>query len=272
MTNKTTISVLLPTRGRTDALERSLMGLINHSAHPECLQIMLGFDDDDTESFEYFQRVIQPEIEEAGAEFICLGFKRMGYQRLHEYVNKLAAKSTGDWLFFWNDDAIMQTQDWDERIRDHDGRFALLRMPTHNAHPYAIFPIVPKEWFQLFGYLSLHQLSDAWISQIGYMLDIVVNIDVEVLHDRHDITGNNHDDTYQERTIFEGRHTDPRDFNYITMRGRRIDDAMKIAVYLKSNGYDISWFEAVALGKQDPWAKMCGPEYDPNGQLKVYNK
>lgn len=266
----TKISILLPTRGRTDALDRSIMSLINLASSPKNLQFVIAFDNDDKASSTHFVDSIASKINDAGAKYTCLEFAPMGYIRLNEYVNKCAKVATGDWLMFWNDDAFMESAGWDKEIVKHTGKFCCLRMPTHQEHPYAIFPIVPKQWYELFGYLSAHQISDAWISQISYMLDIVKNIKVKVVHDRHDLTGNNHDDTFKNRPMLEGNHNDPRDFNHDSWRKKRINDAMKINNYLTSIGQPSGWFKNVTEGKQDPWEKMCGPEYDPNKQLTQF--
>jgi hypothetical protein len=261
------VAVLLPTRGRTTALETSVMSLVNNVDVPEKVQILLGFDDDDRSSLDYFVEHIGPKVAAAGISWQALEFPRLGYARLNEYVSKLAGFANAHWLCFWNDDAIMKTSGWDTKISQHNGKFKCLRMPTHNSHPYAIFPVVPREWYLFFGYLSPHQISDAWISQMSYMLDIMENINVEVLHDRHDLTGNNKDDTYNERIMFENNHTDPRDFNHVNWRRRRFDDANRLAWFLQTQGYDLTWFKDVCAGKQDPWAKMMSPEFDPNQQL-----
>jgi len=266
----TSISILLPTRGRTEALARSLVSLISTAADPSGLEIMLGFDEDDQTSVAYFQDHIADQIDLSGAAYTALQTPRLGYLRLNEYVNLLAKHSHSRWLMFWNDDAVMQTQSWDDRIRDNDGHFRVLRMPTHREHPYAIFPILPRSWYELFGYISDHQISDAWVSQIAYMLDIMHNIDVSVLHDRHDLTGNNADDTFRERVMLEGRPSDPRDFNHHNWRVRRTDDARRISAMLESQGQDQSWFRGVIAGTQDPWAKMSSKEYDPNGQIALF--
>lgn len=263
------ISVLLPTRGRTDALKTSVMSLIDLADDPTSIQIMLGFDDDDNDSQNWAVENIIPIIEAAGSRVNIFRFNRLGYLRLNEYVNTLAHNSSADWLMFWNDDAVMKTQGWDQEIRKFDGKFRVLRMPTHNEHPYAIFPIVPKEWYRLLGYLCPHQISDAWISQTAFMLDIMTTIPVDVLHDRHDLTGNNGDETYEKRIMLEGNHEDPRDFNHVTWRQRRFQDANKIAWYLDITGRDTTWFRAVCEGSQDPWEKMLSPEYDPNNQVKI---
>ena len=52
---KYSIAILLPTRGRTGALSRSVMSLINRALKVDQIQILLGFDEDDTEGIEHFQ-------------------------------------------------------------------------------------------------------------------------------------------------------------------------------------------------------------------------
>lgn len=264
------IAVMLPTRGRTEALKTSLLSLVDTARDLDRINFMLAFDDDDVDTVNWFKENLDPILHERGINCTSYTFPRMGYARLNEYLNQLANFASADWFMFWNDDAIMHTTGWDDKIVEHTGKFRCLRMPTHNSHPYAIFPIVPKEWYMLFGYLSAHQITDAWCSQISYLVDIMVNIDVDVTHDRHDITGNNKDETFDNRVMFEGNHNDPKDFNYESWRLRRFRDAAKIAWYLKTQGEDITWFQNVMIGKQDPWEKMTGPEFDPNKQLKVF--
>jgi hypothetical protein len=70
--------------------------------------------------------------------------------------------------------------------------------------------------------------------------------------------------------MFEGMPEDPRDFNHISWRKHRLNDTIKISEYLDSIGQDTTWFRNVLAAKQDPWEKMCGPEFDPNKQLAKY--
>ena len=265
------VAVMLPTRGRTDALKTSIMSLVNTASDLSRIQLLLAFDDDDTETIQWFRENVDPILLERKVNCTSYVFPRLGYARLNEYLNQLATFACARWIMFWNDDAIMHTVGWDDKIAEHTGKFRCLRMPTHNSHPYAIFPIIPIEWYMLFGYLSAHQITDAWCSQIAFLVDIMVNIDVQVTHDRHDITGNNKDETFENRVMFEGNHNDPKDFNYETWRQRRFKDAARIAWYLKTQGEDITWFTNVLEGKQDPWEKMIGPEFDPNKQVKIYS-
>jgi len=256
-TNKPAISMLLPTRGRTQSLRTALVSLAELADDPHSIEMLLAFDDDDTASYDWFSANIAPDLDRMGVRYTAMGFERLGYLRLNEYLNELAQSAQGDWLLFWGDDAVMRSAGWDSRIHEHTGSFRVLRMPTHNGHPYAIFPIVPRQWFDLFGYLSPHQLTDTWCSYIGYMLDIMQDIDVDVLHDRADLTGNNNDETFANRPMLEGNPHDPRDFYHADWGQRRIDDAHRLADTLRSQGEDVSWWDRVRRGEQDPFVKMA---------------
>jgi hypothetical protein len=226
---------------------------------------MFGFDNDDPVGIKYFVEELQPWLDQQSANYTAIKFAPLGYIRLNEYVNELARKSDARWLVFWNDDAVMETQGWDTEIMKHDGEFKLLAFHTHNDHPYSIFPIVPRKWLDLLGYLSPHQISDAWLSQQAYMLDVWQRIPVDVLHDRHDLTGNNNDTTFQNRPMLEGNPNDPRDFHSANQMNIRHTDCYKLATYLRSQGIDTSFFDRVFVGEQDPWEKLAAN--DVNKQM-----
>lgn len=269
-TEQKSISVLLPTRGRTASLQKSVQTLFDTANNPSDIELMLAFDNDDLETQEWFKENVVPSLQEKNVSVKIMVFERLGYGRLNEYLNSLARYAQGKWFFFWNDDAWMETQGWDDEILKYNGQFRVLRMPTHKEHPYAIFPIVPREWYRLLGYLSPHQINDAWISQTGYILNIVQNIPVTCHHDRFDLTGHNADDTYNEggpQGLKEGNPSDPEDFNHVNWSQKRHEDADRIAWYLESIGEDMSWYRNVMTGKQDPWAYMTSEEQDPNKQI-----
>ena len=257
------IAILLPTRGRAEMMERSVKSVFELAANPSRVQIMFGFDNDDAIGTTHFEKELQPWLDQQGVNYTAMSFAPMGYIRLNEYVNELARNSDANWLVFWNDDAVMQTQNWDQEITKHTGEFKLLAFHTHNDHPYSIFPIVPREWLSVLGYLSPHQISDAWLSQQAYMLDIWERIEVNVLHDRHDLTGNNNDETFQHRPMLEGNHKDSMDFHSINQLELRHNDCIKLAYYLRDTvGKDISFITNIFAGTQDPWEKLKQNDYN----------
>jgi glycosyltransferase involved in cell wall biosynthesis len=259
------ISILLATRNRTEMLKKSLASLVDLASDPKNLEILLAFDNDDTKTIDWVQENVLTDLDDKNVSYACMSFDRLGYIRLNEYYNKLAVEAEGDWLFFWGDDAIMETQDWDKKLIEHTGKFRVLRALTHNCHPLAIFPIVPKKWVELFGYFSPHQLNDNWVSQVGYLSDIVETIDVHIEHDRFDLTGNNNDENYQNRPMLEGNPRDPRDFHHPTWDLRRMHDAKAIIDYRESLGEDVTWWDNFKSGKQDPWEKL--KKNDVNKQM-----
>jgi len=250
------IALLLPTRGRTAALERSILSVVNTADNVDSFQVLIGFDRDDTETIDYFKQTLQPKLDELGVNYQARIFEPLGYIRLNEYVNSLAKSADADWLVFWNDDAVMETPGWDTVIANHTGEFKILAFHTHRDHPYSIFPIVPREWLELFGYLSPHQISDAWISQQAYVMDIWERINVHVTHDRYDLTGNNKDSIFETRPMLEGNPEDPRDFHHANWYRKRIADLHRLASYMKSRGLNTDFFQGVFTGKQDPWEKL----------------
>lgn len=264
---KPRISVLLPTRGRRELLKASLTSLWNHAADPAGIQLLLGFDNDDADSIQYFQTDIKPELETTGMAFSVLSFDPMGYNSLHRYLNSLAKHARADWWVFWNDDAEMIDRDWDQVIIDNGKEFCIQAFDTHRQHPYSIFPIVPRAWWEVLGHLSQHPLNDAYISQIAWMLDIMKRIPVRVEHNRFDLTGKNRDTTFMQRHVerLEGNSNNPKDFNHIQQRRIRQHDANKLAKYLHSKGRDMTFWNNVCQQRQDPWAKMLAA--DINNQM-----
>jgi hypothetical protein len=256
------ISVILPTRGRTEVLKKSIMTLVDNAKDPQSFEILLGLDEDDNKIIDYIKSDIAPILQTQKIETRANIFKPLGYENLHTYVNTLAGNANGDWIFFWNDDCLMETENWDEVISSYTGEFKLLApKDNHEGHPYAILPIVPRDWFILIGHLSQNAQNDAWLSHIAYMLDIFERIDVSFIHDRADITGNNNDETFKNRKYMEGNPENPGDFGHPDMQNARVATAHKIAWFMEKTGIgDLTWWNNVKEGKQNPFEKMVWAE------------
>ncbi|NBR23199.1 MAG: hypothetical protein EBU08_05350 [Micrococcales bacterium] len=260
------ISILLPTRGRSDMLMRSLFSLHDLATDFSTIEILFGMDNNDAVGLENMLHHVIPWIEQHNIAHKIVIFEPMGYHNLHRYLNGLAESSKSPWLFFWNDDAIMKTQGWDTYIRAKTGEFKLLSVITHNEHPYSIFPIIPRAWYETLGHISQHSLNDAWVSCIAYALDIFERLPIYCDHERADLTGTNNDDTYQRRTVLEGDKANPLDFNYPEVVALRMQDAAALAQWLQDvKNQDMSFFADCCKGTRDPWVKMRAN--DPNKQV-----
>ena len=256
LTQPVDISILLPTRGRSDALMSSIESLRSLAEDFDTIEILFGIDNDDVVGMENMLHHVLPWIEAHKINHKIVVFEPYGYNNLHRYVNGLAENSQGAWLFFWNDDAVMTTTGWDARIRERTGEFKLLSVHTHNEHPYSIFPILPRKWFEILGHISQHSSNDAYVSQIAYYLDIFERIEVYCDHNRYDITGINNDATYQQRRVMEGDPSQPGDLNHPDMVKLRGHDTAALATWMQEQGQDLTFFVDAWEGRQDPWAKM----------------
>jgi hypothetical protein len=282
MTNKYSIAVLLPTRSRTDALTTSVTSIIDLADNISHLQLIFGFDDDDTVGLGHFRTVIQPFLDKHGVSYEAQAFQSLGYAGLNRYYNHLAKSTSADWLFVWNDDAVMETQGWDSVIEQYTGQFKLLKVHTHHDHPYSIFPIIPRAWYDLMNHLSRHQMIDAELSQLAFLLDLMQVIDVNVTHNQVELT-KDATDPLKPKLRFEGNPANPIDFHHPQTSARRYQDCDIIAEHMRTIGLDTAWWEGVKSGKNYPWEKLVAldvnrqmsqfvMELDERGQVISYGK
>jgi hypothetical protein len=164
--------------------------LIDHASFPESVQVCYGIDVDDVDTASVIQTAL------AGPQdVIWTSPESLGYGGFHVYANELAARATGDWLFLWNDDALMRTDGWDDVIRAYEPRQVLSARNNH-AEGIVAFPIVPRIFVEALGHFSLNPHTDTWWQYLADSINRLTWVDIDVLHDRYDMTGNNYDETY----------------------------------------------------------------------------
>lgn len=106
------ISLLMPTRGRPSWVDRFFESVVKNTAHLDQVEIILYVDDDDVGSHHLDSDVIQVEL--------IVG-PRMS---MGEYNTTCLRKSDGDIIILVNDDMVIQTQGWDEKVRKLDADFS----------------------------------------------------------------------------------------------------------------------------------------------------
>ena len=265
------ISILMATRGRPELAFKSLKSMIDLAHNVDQIEFCVAIDNDDIKSMDYFKETVVPWFEEKDHNILVMTFDRLGYANLPKYMETLALNSRGAWFIVWNDDALMESQDWDKEIVSYTGQFKLLAFKdNHNEHPYSIFPIVPREWVVLFGTISPQQAIDAWVSQIAYIVDCFQRIEATVTHDRHDLTGNNDDSTYAEREFLEGDPENPKDAFHPDMVALKQQYVEKVVWFLKCIGQDTGRWDKVL--QKEVGAMALLHENDPNQHLGVFKK
>jgi hypothetical protein len=108
---KKRISLLLPTRGRPKLVERFLQSVVKQSAYPELTEVILCTDDDDVGS----HGIIFSELE---LKQIVVPRQNMG-----AYNALCLQHASGGITIAVNDDIIIRTEGWDEKVRALDARY-----------------------------------------------------------------------------------------------------------------------------------------------------
>lgn len=173
------ISVLLPTRGRPGLAAEAIASLRDLAAGD--VEVLLRIDDDDMYARTY--RALLTDIEHV---WIAIG-PRLGYRRLHEYVNELAGIAEGTHLLLWNDDALMQTAGWDDVVReslpcDRPCVGSLTPLETEGN----VFPVLSRAFYDALAHFSLSPHNDTWVERValeaGCHVDLSDRVTVEHLH------------------------------------------------------------------------------------------
>lgn len=134
----TRISILMPTRGRPDLARRCLLSLIDNATCHEALEVVIYVDEDDPESHGIecqgvaLQKIIGPRLTMGGLNSACL------------------ERATGDIIGVLNDDVVVRTRGWDQRLREVHARFdhrIYLAWPNDLFHGprMASFPFMSRD-------------------------------------------------------------------------------------------------------------------------------
>lgn len=191
------ISVLIPTRGRLQWLQECIESILTTASDPLRVEILLGMDNDDTETV----KGIQDTIALKGYTGVIVElFERAGYKNLDVYMNRLAELSTGDYLLCFNDDARIRTQGWDQVLEAADAaKDTIYVFQLKNNHSDGnIFPFVPRIWYTILGHISLAAPYDTWIGMLGDMLNVNKKIDAFGYHFRTEKEGEENAALYEE--------------------------------------------------------------------------
>ena len=216
------LSILCPTRRRYERLVQSLDTLFGKSSGDNQFELLLAFDDDDLDTRDECKKYIDENFKDVETKYSIT--ERYSYVHLNKYINDLCAIATGDWLVFWSDDVLMETQDWDKIIEEHKDEFLLLSPVVSNRpeFPGTMFPILPKKWYDELGHFSLNCHNDTWVEEIAKSLNIFKFVPMYVNHIRRQIM----DSTAQERV------EDTENFLSVENKRLRKEDADKLRKFV----------------------------------------
>ena len=225
------VSVLLPTRGRPELMLRAVSSIIATATNPERVQILLKIDNDDINTYQK----AYAELELITSHYKVIYSPRgLGYANLHTHVNDLSAIADGEYLFLWNDDALLLTSEWDEILEEHrtglhgnpraviqiDCKTLLTEnLRSFNSEVFQArteyvdipggpkdgwkfgFPLVHRDIYKAMGHFSLNAHNDTWMHYVAEDAGVErMERRIVAEHNRYDLTLDPlmNDETYQD--------------------------------------------------------------------------
>lgn len=194
------ISVLIPTRQRTDVLYRGIDSVINQAHDISNLELIFRFDEDDdyalSECMKYYQveptntidksadfkwgnsdfKVIETFSKKHSISMRFIVGKRHGYVLLNRYYDEMCFMSTGEYLLIWTDDMILLDNDrydgWDTLVNEGKDQIYLFTFDWQDGYPR----IVPRKFYELNNRLSPNVLDDRYWIEVMKTVDIHVGL------------------------------------------------------------------------------------------------
>jgi hypothetical protein len=215
------IAFICPTRGRPDKFAASVLSLYEKAHRTFDYVVFAYIDNDDPRKAEYTQTT--------HTQFVT--GPRFGYSGLHEAITLYLIPMTKDydWIFLWNDDAIMMTESWDVVISGINPDYVLCPVTNHGTHVEGInvFPVIPRQWIDLVGW-ARNGANDTWWQVIGQMLNRQRVIPVAIKHNRDDLTKTSKDQTRAENNYDSKSFFTPETYGRLGWAAGRIYQALYI--------------------------------------------
>ena len=136
-------SLVLPTRNNVDGLMLLITSFIDKAKNKDCVEFLIAPDIDDPQL---------DLIKESVKDYPVKVFETHPTENFNrDYFNWLAWKSSGKNIWCINDDAVMETENWDEIILDKIGDKEIYLIDTwdstheHEEHSFPRFPLIARK-------------------------------------------------------------------------------------------------------------------------------
>ena len=169
---KPLISVIFPSRKRIKFLNEALYSLYSSADldNPN-FEVIVKVDFDDPETLDY----IKNWSNEYENLYFIVSSRKKGFLNLTDFYEDCIDLAKGQYMFIFNDDLLIETQNWNSILNSHLNDFKIY-FPYVNGYREAFF-IIPKELYTTLGHISPHNQSDTYLNWLGQVLNISEYID-----------------------------------------------------------------------------------------------
>lgn len=222
------ISILCPTRGRTDAMGRLVRSARETAANPTEIEFIFYVDDDDSESAVEADHLNATAVR--GPRIV-----------LSEMWNRCWNEARYDVAMHCGDDIIFRSRDWDLHVlyafERHPDKIVLV----HGRDGYqdaglATHGFMHRRWVETLGYFVPPYFSsdynDTWLTEIADAVGRRVYLPEVFTEHMHPVVGKGTwDQTHQERLVRHQR--DNVEQLYRELLPRRLDDIAKLTAAIR---------------------------------------
>lgn len=202
MKNNVTLSFLLPSRKRFSYLKETITSLLDLASNPDKIEILVKLDYDDEESLSRISEL--PRIDNLKT---IVSTRRNGYQSINLFQNELYALSTGNWLMSMNDDALMNTKDYDLYYEQCplEMPHTIFHLHTERSGGMELFCCCNRKWCEVQGgFFSPCLYSDGFMLYIARKLGNYSQLPIEIIHRvGNDELSIGRDETLLEKEAFQ---------------------------------------------------------------------
>lgn len=180
-------SFIIPTRGRPRQLVESVESIFGTAADKDCVEVFLKVDDDDSATISVLPRIVNRNVR------VLIAPRLGGYDDLWVFQSELTRLAVGDWVCYWNDDAIMKCEPpWDRALAAAPRCGFVVQPEIHqlNASRYykdrrSGFPFFPRPIFTMST--ARHPIDKAMVEGLygqGWSPHFLPG--VTIIHNRHE--------------------------------------------------------------------------------------
>lgn len=177
-------SILIPTRNRPELLHGLLISIRGTVDDVGNVEVLVVYDDDDSLT----EGIVKNEenwFSDIGVKF----YKRSRSKNLSEdYINFLAKKARGKWLWILNDDCVVVNKDWDMYTKEIlEGKGVVYGFIDDGmSNWFCSFPMLSREAYEKLGWFYDPRyptnMADQFLFKVFEKTPYVVTVPVKVKH------------------------------------------------------------------------------------------
>ncbi len=188
-------SLILNSRKRIELLFGLLNNIIEKTSSLDDIEILINFDSDDVQSLQLMSEI--RSLDHPINNILKFEFRYRDQELIKSY-NRMVSYASGEYIFVLNDDARIETQDWDKiayPLLKEQGDIIYGRTSCNSADhcpvtKYASFPIISKKACDVLGFFMPDVIKtlggDVAVFRIYEKINKIVDLPINLRHLMHE--------------------------------------------------------------------------------------